>query len=181
MLPVADTYGEETAETETGKTVDLSKYKNLTIVSSDIEDEDGTGIVRWTKDKTYVICSVNTVVAPSVKCKLIIEPGTTVLFGTGTGGLDGVEKSDVKYRPYPIFWVDEHGSIEAKGTEDEPITFKNIGTHAGWNGIDITLPDSGEVTDTFEYCNFINGSAQFRDFTEGFIDVSYGTEKTKFN
>lgn len=181
VLPVADTYGEETAETETGKTVDLSKYKNLTIVSSDIEDEDGTGIVRWTKDKTYVICSVNTVVAPSVKCKLIIEPGTTVLFGTGTGGLDGVEKSDVKYRPYPIFWVDEHGSIEAKGTEDEPITFKNIGTHAGWNGIDITLPDSGEVTDTFEYCNFINGSAQFRDFTEGFIDVSYGTEKTKFN
>ena len=133
--------------------------------------------MRWTEDKTYVICSVNTVVAPSVKCKLIIEPGTTVLFGTGTGGLDGVEKSDVKYRPYPIFWVDEHGSIEAKGTEDEPITFKNIGTHAGWNGIDITLPDSGEVTDTFEYCNFINGSAQFRDFTEGFIDVSYGTEK----
>ena len=70
VLPVADTYGEETAETETGKTVDLSKYKNLTIVSSDIEDEDGTGIVRWTKDKTYVICSVNTVVAPSVKCKM---------------------------------------------------------------------------------------------------------------
>ena len=25
VLPVADTYGEETAETETGKTVDLSK------------------------------------------------------------------------------------------------------------------------------------------------------------
>ena len=38
VLPVADTVGEETAETETGKTVDLSKYKNLTIVSNDIEE-----------------------------------------------------------------------------------------------------------------------------------------------
>lgn len=28
---------------------------------------------------------------------------------------------------------------EFKGTEDVPITFKNIDTHAGWNGIDITL------------------------------------------
>ena len=28
---------------------------------------------------------------------------------------------------------------------------------------------------------FINGGAQYRDFTEGLIDVSYGTEETKFN
>ena len=108
VLPVADTYGEETAETETGKTVDLSKYKNLTIVSSDIEDEDGTGIVRWTKDKTYVICSVNTVVAPSVKCKLIIEPGTTVLFGTGTGGLDAQDWAQMLLRMY-IRWAEAKG------------------------------------------------------------------------
>ena len=51
----------------------------------------------------------------------------------------------------------------------------------GWNGIEIFLPDNGEVTDTFEYCNFINGGAQYRDFTEGLIDVSYGTEETRFN
>ena len=56
------------------------------------------------------------------------------------------------------------GSIEAKGTNEKPITFKNIDTHVGWNGIEIFLPDNGEVTDTFEYCNFINGGAQYRDF-----------------
>ena len=33
-VPLVDTYGEETAETETGKKSGSSKYKNLTIVSS---------------------------------------------------------------------------------------------------------------------------------------------------
>ncbi|WP_288684006.1 fibronectin type III domain-containing protein [uncultured Eubacterium sp.] len=156
-------------------------YDNLIIVSDDIVSEDGSNVVRWTKDKTYVICSKNIVNRPTVKCKLIIEPGTTILFGTGTGNIDGIENSEVVYRPYPIFIVEEDGGIEAKGTKDEPITFKNIDTHMGWNGIEIILPDTGEVTDTFEYCNFINGGAQYRDFTEGLIDVSYGTEETKFN
>ena len=156
-------------------------YDNLIIVSDDIVSEDGSNVVRWTKDKTYVICSQNMVNRPTVKCKLIIEPGTTILFGTGTGNIDGIENSEVVYRPYPIFIVEEDGSIEAKGTKEKPITFKNIDTHVGWNGIEIFLPDNGEVTDTFEYCNFINGGAQYRDFTEGLIDVSYGTEETKFN
>ena len=156
-------------------------YDNLIIVSDDIVSEDGSNVVRWTKDKTYVICSKNIVNRPTVKCKLIIEPGTTILFGTGTGNIDGIENSEVVYRPYPIFIVEEDGSIEAKGTKEKPITFKNIDTHVGWNGIEIFLPDNGEVTDTFEYCNFINGGAQYRDFTEGLIDVSYGTEETKFN
>lgn len=155
--------------------------ENLVYVTGDIVSDDGSNVVTWTKDKTYVVCSKNIVELPYVKCKLVIEPGTTVLFGTGTGNVNGVENSDVVYRPYSIFRVEEGGSIEAKGTQDEPIVFKNIDTHAGWNGIEITLPDNGEVTDTFEYCYFINGGAQFRDFTEGLIDVSHGTKNTKFN
>ena len=155
--------------------------ENLVYVTGDIVSDDGSNVVTWTKDKTYVVCSKNIVELPYVKCKLVIEPGTTVLFGTGTGNVNGVENSDVVYRPYSIFRVEEGGSIEAKGTQDEPIVFENIDTHAGWNGIEITLPDNGEVTDTFEYCYFINGGAQFRDFTEGLIDVSHGTKNTKFN
>ena len=181
MLSTVDIYGEEMNETETGETVDLSKYKNLTIVSSDIEDEDGTGIVRWTKDKTYVICSYQNVITPSIKCKLIIEPGTTILLGTANGGLDGVEDSEVKYRPYQFLAVAENGSIEAKGTAEEPITFKNIDTHVGWCGIDIELPDSGEVTDVFEYCNFINGGTPYTHSAGGLLDVSFGSKNTKFN
>ena len=38
------------------------------------------------------------------------------MFGTGTGNIDGIENSEVVYRPYPIFIVEEDGSIEAKGT-----------------------------------------------------------------
>lgn len=173
-------YIEPTSVMTKAENNDQNELENYVIITGSIEADDGTGVVRWTKDKTYVICSYDIVEAPHVKCKLIIEPGTTILFGTGTGGLDGVENSEVRLRPYSIFRVDEEGSIDAKGTKEEPITFKNISTHAGWNGIEITLPESGEVTDTFEYCNFINGGAQFRDFTEGLIDVSYGTEKTKF-
>ena len=36
-------------------------YDNLIIVSDDIVSEDGSNVVRWTKDKTYVICSKNMV------------------------------------------------------------------------------------------------------------------------
>ena len=101
---------------------DQNELENYVIITNDIESDDGTGVVKWTKDKTYVICSYDIVEAPYVKCKLIIEPGTTILFGTGTGGLDGVENSEVRRRPYSIFRVDEEGSIEAKGTKEEPIT-----------------------------------------------------------
>ena len=40
-------------------------YDNLIIVSDDIVSEDGSNVVRWTKDKTYVICS---------KIWLIVQP-----------------------------------------------------------------------------------------------------------
>lgn len=158
-----------------------SDNSNRVIVSENIESNDGTGVVTWTKDKTYVVCSQYTDTSPKVNCKLIIEPGTTILLGTGTGGLDGTETSEAKNRPYPIFRIGEKGSIEAKGTKEEPITFKNISTHLGWNGIEIALPDKGKVTDTFEYCKFINGGAQFEEAIEGVIDVIHGTKETKFN
>ena len=47
-------------------------YDNLIIVSDDIVSEDGSNVVRWTKDKTYVIFSKNMVNRPNLKCKLII-------------------------------------------------------------------------------------------------------------
>ena len=77
--------------------------ENLVYVTGDIVSDDGSNVVTWTKDKTYVVCSKNIVELPYVKCKLVIEPGTTVLFGTGTGNVNGVENSDVVYRPYSIF------------------------------------------------------------------------------
>lgn len=40
-------------------------YDNLIIVSDDIVSKDGSNVVRWTKDKTYVICS---------KIWLIVQP-----------------------------------------------------------------------------------------------------------
>ena len=89
-------------------------YDNLIIVSDDIVSEDGSNVVRWTKDKTYVICSQNMVNRPTVKCKLIIEPGTTILFGTGTGNIDGIENSEVVYRPYPNFIVKRMEALRQK-------------------------------------------------------------------
>mgnify|MGYP007066001166 CR=1 FL=1 len=67
------------------------------------------------------------------------------MFGTGTGNIDGIENSEVVYRPYPIFIVEEDGSIEQKAQRRNQITFKNIDTHVGWNGIEIFLPDNGRL------------------------------------
>ena len=73
-------YIEPTSVMTKAENNDQNELENYVIITGSIEADDGTGVVRWTKDKTYVICSYDIVEAPYVKCKLIIEPGTTILF-----------------------------------------------------------------------------------------------------
>ena len=158
---------QKTGNTEIQAAESEAPEVETTEVKAESADEKNTVLVygryegsqHWTKDNIYYILTDGTLINPVIVGDLTIDPGTTICLGQGDTSHGQIKETDVKSASgFRVLY----GSITAKGTEEEPIIFKNDTNDKAWGGItfDTQIEDVTKKTcesATFEHCQFING------------------------
>ena len=171
--------GAEAPEVETTEVkAESADEKNTVLVYGRIE-----GSQHWTKDNIYYIITDSTLFDPVIIGDLTIDPGTTICFGQGNTSHGKIDQTDVKSASGLRIL---YGSLTAKGTEEEPIIFKNDTNDENWAGIifDTQIEEDTERTcegATFEYCQFINGGEYLASDVEGMLSVDSTSDETDRN
>lgn len=188
MNPVsisADTQQEPTAQINVTSDM-VNGNENMTKLS-DTDSEKGKVLVygriegsqHWTKDNIYYILTDSSLINPVIIGNLVIDPGTVICFGQGNTAHGTIDTTEVKSASSLRVM---NGTVTAKGTETEPIIFKQDTNDTDWGSIifDTDIDEDTQQTcggGIFEYCQFINGG-EWTSSAEGILSIDGTSDQT---
>lgn len=132
---------------------------------TNVTEYTAKGSVVWTESKSpYLIASNDFIVKPTAK--LVIEPGTIIMMGTGTyGGSFPTLKLDLQF----------DGEVIAQGTASKPIQIIPNGTVAKKSWGTIVLSGAGQKSSLFEHV-IVKGCETAFDIRDQLEHIFYQVE-----